>query len=104
MSSVPPNFVHDPNARVDYAIDWGTPSLTSSRSWLEPDEAITSSVWSISDPSMTVVPKDDGSASGSCSAWVSGTPSTNPVQITCHVTTSAGRQDDRSINLIIAQR
>lgn len=91
---------HDPEARLDYRWDWGEPDSWG-RTWLGGD-TITDAVVTSPDPSVLIedVDHDDTSVV----AWVSGGTVGTTVQLTCHITTAAGRQDDRTINLAIRQR
>lgn len=95
-----PQIFHDPQARLDYRWDWGEPGRDG-RTWLGEDVLDDATVTS-SSPSVSIedVTHDDTSVV----AWVSGGTVGTTVQITCHITTASGRQDDRTINLAIRQR
>lgn len=100
MSIVWPQIFHDPQARLDYRWEWGEPDSWG-RTWLGGD-TITDAVVTSPDPSIEIedVSHDDTSVV----AWVSGGTVGTSVKLTCHITTAAGRQDDRTINLAIRQR
>lgn len=87
-------FLLDPNARLDYAFDW-TP-------WLEDGETIDEA---------TVTPEDgvtiDGDpdiTDGLVTVWLHEGQLGKAPLVTCHVVTSAGREDDRSLRVTVQQR
>jgi hypothetical protein len=85
-------FIHDPQAKLDYSWSWV--------SWLAAGETISSQT--VTGPtSVTVsgVAQNDGVVT----AWiVAATPGT--VAVVCHIVTSAGREDDRTIYLDVMDR
>lgn len=100
------NKIKDPNARLDYAFDWKTPAKDPEtgeyRSWLASGETISSRVVSVTKGD--VVLDGDTESAGIVTVWVKqGTPGTT-AWVTCHITTSAGRQDDRSIVISVTER
>lgn len=88
-----PTFIKDPDAVLDYPFDWSD--------WLKPGETITTSAFAVS----AGLSLDSSSNTlSSATAWLSGgTPST-PYLVTNHITTSAGRADDRSITIRVQNR
>lgn len=84
--------IHDPQAVLDYRFDW--------TSWLEPDEQITSAILAATGVTL-------GShqvAATTVTAWVSGGTHGTLATITCHIVTSQGREDDRTMRLLITNR
>lgn len=89
-------FVHDPDADLDYGHDWS--------SWLGTD-TITTSTWSIT----KVAPNSTGDTPPVLSAsthdtttttiWVDGGTVGKTYTLTNHIITAAGREDDRSHTL-----
>ena len=79
-------FVKDPNAILDYEWDW--------TSWLGTTETISASVI-LPDPGITV--DSDTFASKTATVWLSGGTSGITYAVTNHITTSLGREDDRTI-------
>jgi hypothetical protein len=88
-------FEHDPDAILDYSIDWNK--------WLTIGDTLASATWYL----------PDGVAS--TSDYISGTkavvfvevtadPPARKYNLTCHITTAAGREDDRTIQLVVADR
>ena len=90
MSNV---FDKDPNAVLDYQWDWST--------WLATGETITDAV--ITMP--TGLTKDSQvDADTTVTAWISGGTAGTGYQVLCHIETSEGREDDRSIYLRCKER
>ena len=86
-------FEKDPNARLDYQWDWSD--------WLADGETIASAVITVPDD-ITLDQQDD--ADTTVTAWLEGGEDGVGYKVTCHITTSAGREDDRSIYLIGRER
>ena len=94
-----PLIPKDPDATLDYPFDW-TPYLT------DIGDTISSVVW-VLDPSLTKV--NSAFDSMHATVWVSGgiapvLPALNAVPVTCRITTTGGRTDDRTIFLKIVER
>lgn len=85
-------FIKDPDAILDYAIDW--------TEWLNSDSILTSS-WSAVD-GMSI---DDTNNSDEVSVvWLSGGTTGRSYAVTNRITTAEGRQDDRTILIRCQQR
>jgi len=91
---------HDPNASLDYQWDFGHAD-SQGRTWLAGDVIATATV-TTDDASVTVsgVMHDDTRVT----AWVSGGTAGKSAWLKCHITTVAGRQDDRTMMLAVTQR
>lgn len=87
-------FVHDPNARLDYTFDW------SDR--LDEAETIINYVLEVVTGDITV--DTDSEAAGVVTAWLEGGTNGTRAKVTCHIVTSVGREDDRTMTLSIRQR
>ncbi len=88
------SFLHDPAAVLDYRWDWSA--------WLAAGETITARTVTVTAGDVTVNSSSfDGS---SVTAWISGGTANSQARIGCHITTSAARQDDRTVTLIIRNR
>lgn len=100
-----PKIIADPDARLDYGFNWAStapipPSTTASTPWLQTGETITALTVTSSDP--TIIIDTSGIVAGTgVVAWVRAAITGS---ITFHITTSAGRQDDRSIQLVVKER
>lgn len=90
-------YEKDPSAVLDYSIDWS--------SWLPTGDTIASVTWSTSDAALVVEASPAPSvASGIATAWLSGGVRGARYTATCQVTTTAGRIDDRSIEIKCRER
>ena len=86
-------FKKDPDATLDYSVDWGT--------WMESSETLSVSTWVV--PSG--ITKDSDTISGTeAVAWLSGGTAGSTYELTNRITTDAGRTDDRSITIYVRQR
>ena len=85
-------FVKDPDSTLDYDFDWSA--------WLDVDETIVSHEI-ITDDSVTV--DESSEDAGTVTVWLSG-PQKGTRRVTCRITTSQGRVDDRSITLHVTDR
>ncbi len=89
--------IKDPQADLDYQIDW--------TAWLGTD-TITASTWTA--PTVSSITLHAGSIDGpgkKTTTWMSGgTLNSAPYQVVNHITTAAGRIDDRSIMVTIQQK
>lgn len=88
----------DPDAKLDYALDWGA-------KWLPAGDTITAATWTVPEgltqetnpaPSIT-----DGKIT---TVWLSGGTAGQDYTVTCRVTTAQGRTDDRSLNIEVRNR
>lgn len=82
-------FIKDPDAVLDYSIDWS--------SWLADGETITASTWVVPDG----ITKDSDSFSDTATViWLSGGTAGTTYLIPNHITTSDGREDDRTLTFV----
>ena len=90
-------FLHDPDALLDYVIDW-TP-------WLATGETIVSATWEL-DPELVQPDGKPASTDGKkCTIWLTGGRYTSRgALVTVHVVTSQGREDDRTMRLNVTDR
>jgi hypothetical protein len=91
---MPQNFDKDDDATLDYAIDWGEwlGSDTISQSTWEAEEGITIAT----DPA----PSSDGTRT---TVWLSGGTVGESYDVTNHIVTAAGREDDRTIRIYVRE-
>lgn len=88
------NFIKDPDARLDFVIDWST--------WLASAETITSSTWTVS--TGIVVEDDTIFDTTSTTIWLSGGTVGMLYQASCLIETSQTRRDERTITIRIVER
>ena len=86
------SFVKDPQAVLDYTIDWSP--------WLA-DDLIVDSTWSVVGD---VVLQDGVVYASITQIWASGGTEGTLADLTNHVVTAAGREDDRTIRLLLRQQ
>ena len=85
-------FQHDPDADLDYTIDW--------ESWLDSD-TIATSTW-VADSGITI--ESDSNTSTTTTVWISGGTAGSSYKATNHIVTAAGRAEDRTITLRVAEK
>ena len=86
-------FIKDPQAVLDYAVDWST--------WAGTDTPVTAT-WQVTPTGLTIA--STVLAGDIATVWLSGGTAGTAHTVTCHVTTAEGREDDRSIRIIIEDR
>lgn len=85
-------FVKDPDAVLDYTGSWAA--------WLKGDTILTST-WEVP----TGITKDsDSHTSTETLIWLSGGTAGESYQLRNHITTAAGRADDRTITIKVKER
>lgn len=90
-------YIKDPDGVLDYGIDWS--------SWLG-DDTIASSDWMVP-TGITEVDDDDHPTTNTTTTttiWLSGGTSGVTYRIVNHIVTAAGREDDRSIYIRVADK
>jgi|SRR5581483_1902706 hypothetical protein len=98
------SFVKDPDAVLDYKFDWAPLTHGSGGSdWLAASEVITSFAV-MADSGITVNSSSATDANTSVTVWLSGGTDGSDYNVTCHITTSLGRQDERSMSIVVRNR
>lgn len=85
-------YIKDPDALLDYQIDWS--------SWLVAD-TISASSW---EAKTGIVVDSDSETTTTTTVWLSGGTVGTKYKITNHITTAAGREDDRSFYIIVKEK
>ena len=86
-------FIKDPAAVLDYAFDW--------RNWLQETETISSYIITVA---IGITKDSDSENDGIVTVWLSGGTLGETYSIACCITTSLGRIDERTIELISIER
>lgn len=86
-------FLKDPSAVLDYQIDWSA--------WLPVGDTISATAWTAA-TGITIA--SNVFTTTSATVWLSGGTSSVRYNLTCHITTAAGRQDERSILVFVVER
>ena len=87
-------FIKDPDALLDYQIDWS--------SWLGTD-TISASTWEAFDTDITINEKVSSFEDTNTIVWVSDGEVGSRYTLTNHIETAAGRKNDRSIVIRIKE-
>lgn len=85
-------FFKDPNARLDFGIDW--------TEWLNGD-AIQSAAWTAP---VGLTMENEAHSSTTAFVWLSGGTAGSTYPVLCRITTTGGRIDDRTIQIIVKER
>jgi hypothetical protein len=87
-------YTKDPEAVLDYGFDWGT-------SWLASGETLIASAWTVP----AGLTKDSSAFTTAIAlVWLSGGTLGEVYIVTNHITTSDGREEDRSHVIMIKDR
>ena len=85
-------FIKDPNAVLDYTIDWSR--------WLGTD-TISTATWTVQTGITKVT---DSKTTTTATVWLSGGTAGTDYTVTCRITTVGVRTDDRSIKIQVRER
>lgn len=85
-------FTKDPNAVLDYTIDWTR--------WLSGDQIVTSE-WLVPTGLTKVA---DSKTASSATVWLSGGTAGQSYTVTNRITTTGGRTEDRSFTIRVEER
>lgn len=86
-------YLLDPNATLDFAFDWA--------SWLEDGETLTAETVTATAGATVINDTIDGTR---VVYWLTGGQVGSDVEVTCRVTSSAGRVDERSVRVLVRDR
>ena len=86
-------FLKDPQAVLDYEIDWAA--------WLPAGDTITATTWTATTGIAMV---SNTFTDTKATVWLSGGTENVTYNLTCHITTAAGREDDRTIYVRVTNR
>lgn len=85
-------YTKDPDALLDYGHDWAP--------WLGAD-TIGTATWTVP---AGLTKEAESHTTTTATVWVSGGTVGATYQVTCHITTAGGREDDRSLFLYVQER
>lgn len=89
---MPQSHSKDPDAVLDYMVDW--------TNWLAGD-TIATSTWS-ADTGITI--DSNTNTTTVATVWLSGGVAGEQYQVTNHIITAMGREDDRTIRIRLSER
>jgi hypothetical protein len=87
---------HDPDAVLDYTIDWSA--------WLGDGETIALSTWDVPGGATGLTEVSDTATSTETSVRISGGTAGTWYEVTNHIITSTGQEEDRTIKLFSSER
>jgi len=97
-------FKKDPNAVLDYKQDWATNTNQSTGTdWLASGETITAATVT-ADSGLTVDSDSITDTNTSVTFWLSGGTAGTEYNVVVHITTSASREDDRTMVIRCVER
>jgi hypothetical protein len=99
-------MIKDPDAVLDYKFDWAplTNGVSGAASdWLQSGETISDHTITAT-TGITVDSSSITDSNTSVTVWLSGGTAGTDYSIVCHITTSAEREDDRTIFIRVEQR
>lgn len=86
-------FIKDPQAILDYEIDWAA--------WLPAGDTIIAAAWTAT----TGITMDSSTFTDTkATVWLSGGTENATYNLTCHIVTAASREDERTIRLTVSNR
>ena len=88
-----PTFLKDPDATLDFGFDWNE--------WLASTETILTAVWTV--PS-GITKSSQIETDGYTTVWLSSGTVNTDYNLTCRITTSDGRIDDRTMTIKVRSR
>lgn len=91
-----PWILKDPNAVLDYRLDWDA----AGDSWLAGD-TIATSAWTL-DPGISQTSATNTTTTAT--VWLSGGTAGSEYRVTNRITTAGGRTEDRSFRVRVAER
>lgn len=89
----------DPQSNLDYGFDW------TAAGWLAVGETISS--FTVTVPTGVTLGtggQAPAQSAGKVTYWLTGGTVGNKYDVVCHITTSAGRQDDRTIRHVVVNK
>jgi len=89
---MPSTFAKDPDATLDYMIDWSD--------WLDSD-TISTSIWTV--PS-GITKDSDTNSTTTATIWLSGGTAGQSYKLVNRIVTACGRTDDRTIRIIVREK
>lgn len=86
-------YIKDPDAVLDYSINWS--------SWLVAGDTIVTSTWA-ADDGITI--DSDSNTTTATTVWLSGGGAGESYDVTNHIVTDDGREDDRTITILVREQ
>lgn len=90
----PREFLKDPDAKLDYKFNW--------KNWLTAGETIASYVLTVSGGGLTIDTHSDNGVA--VTVWLKAGVNGTERSVSCRITTTAGRIDERTMRFTIQER
>lgn len=91
--SVAAQFLKDPNATLDFSVDWSR--------WLQTNETISAVTWTVATGITNTLTSNTNTAA---TIWLSGGTAGVTYSITCKITTNQTRIDQRTFSVAVVAR
>ena len=92
MLDSPITFVKDPHAKLDYSVDW--------TQWLG-DDSLASVAWTVPLGIASLTPSNTAKVA---TVWLASGTAGQAYNITNHIVTASGREDERTFTVIVRER
>jgi hypothetical protein len=94
---VPREMTKDPNAKLPFSVDW--------TAWLAAEQdTAESAAWTVPAGLTQEVSPAPSLSGGKTTVWLSGGTADQNYDVTCRLTTTGGRVDERTITIQVRQR
>lgn len=91
-----PNKIKDPDAKLDFGIDWSD--------WLADGETINASAWTVPTGITQSSSPAPSNTPSTTTIWLEGGTAGTTYTVTNRITTSAGRINDQSLFVLVKNR
>jgi hypothetical protein len=89
------SYAKDPDAVLDYEVDWAGPAAEDGP-WLQTGETISTSIWVVP---TGIVQNSASSTTTTATIWLSGGTAGTTYEVTNRVVTNQGRTNDHTIRV-----
>ncbi len=89
-------YTHDPDAKLDYSVDWSL--------WLADGDTVQASTWAVSPSGPTLSGSSINVPATITTIFFDGGTEGERYTLTNHIVTTEGREDDRSIRIKVVER
>jgi hypothetical protein len=96
------SYLKAPAAVLEYQFNWAGNPAKKVKPWLAEGETITNHQVVV--PAGLTQVGESTVSGGVVTVWIAGGSVSAYYQVTCHITTSAGRQDSRSVRITVRDR
>lgn len=90
---MPDTWTKDPDAKLDYSIDWSE--------WLATGDAILSAAWTVP---VGITKELEQKTTEAVTVWLSGGSAGSDYKVACEITTTDARVDERTLTIMVRER